>query len=312
MIIAIGTSSFGQVDRSPLELLAAAGAIIRPNPFGRRLTEDEVVAHLKGVDGLLAGLEPLNRRVLSAVPQLKAIARVGIGMTNVDVVAASELGIRVSNTPGGPSAAVAEMTLCAALALLRGLVAADAALHRREWSKGIGLGLLDLPVLVIGYGRIGCRVAALFRAFGARVLVHDPAVDAAVLQPQEEAVSLADGLRQARLITLHAGGDSEIIGAAEFELLQPDTFLLNAARSGLVNQPALLAAVDSGLLAGVWSDVFSEEPYSGPLCDCPRALLTPHSSTYTVQCRSAMETEAVRNLLRDLESATGPAEHRSK
>jgi len=119
MVVAISPSSFSALDSTPLNLLESAGVEIIPNPLGRRLTEEEIISHLEGVDGLIAGLEPLNRRVLSSALQLKSIARVGIGMDNVDLEAAKELGIKVSNTPDGPTRAVAEMTLAAMLSLCR-------------------------------------------------------------------------------------------------------------------------------------------------------------------------------------------------
>ncbi|MCA9441102.1 MAG: hydroxyacid dehydrogenase, partial [Candidatus Omnitrophica bacterium] len=125
--IAVGPSSFAQEDSTPLDLLMKAGLEIVPNPFGRRLTEDEIIEHLKGVDGLIAGLEPLNRKVIESAPQLKAIARVGIGVTNVDFQAAEDCGVKVSNTPDPPAAAVAELTLAALLSLARKLPSSNEA-----------------------------------------------------------------------------------------------------------------------------------------------------------------------------------------
>lgn len=300
MIIAIGPSSFAAVDRAPLERLESAGITVRGNPFGRRLDEQEIIAHLKGVDGLLAGLEPLNRNVLSASTGLKAVARVGIGMTNVDQDAAKELGIKVSSTPGGPTESVAEMTLCAALTLTRGLIARNEALHRREWPKNVVLGLGDLPVLFVGYGRIGRRTADHFRALGARILVADPYCTPDTLTHSEIQVSLEEGLSQARVVTLHASGDTELLGKEQIGLLPKGSYILNSSRGELVNEQALCEGLDSGHLAGVWMDAFCKEPYTGPLCDYPQALLTPHASTYTEQCRRSMEMEAVENIFRDL------------
>lgn len=300
MIVAIGPSSFGDVDPRPLEKLRAAGFQIRENPFKRRLTEAEIITHLQGVDGLLAGLEPLHRGVLSAAGQLRALARVGIGMANVDQKAALELGIKVSNTPFGPTEAVAEMTLCAALTLLRGLIPRNEALHRREWPKNVTLGLSSLPVLFVGYGRIGRKTADLFRMCGAEILVFDPFLKADGLKNGERYVTLEEGLAVARVVTIHAGGEEELLGADEIRRLPRGSFILNSARGELVSESAVCDALDDGHLAGVWCDAFVQEPYSGRLCDYPQALLTPHSSTYTEQCRRSMESEAVDNLLRDM------------
>ena len=298
-VIAIGPSSFAEKDDTPLRLLEAAGCIIKPNPFGRRLTESEIIAHLEGADGLIAGLEPLNCVVLkSAHPRLKALARVGIGVANVDFDAARDFGVLVSSTPDGPIDAVAEMTLAALLSLARNLVPTNAALHRGEWTKSIGLGLRDAKVLLIGYGRIGKRVGDLLRAFGVEIFVCDPALSGT---PQDvNVVELNEGLAHADVISLHASGEDCILDAAAFVLMKPGVLLLNGARGGLVDESSLLAALDSGKVAGVWFDAFWEEPYTGPLTRYEQAILTPHVGTYTERCRLQMETEAVRNLLRDL------------
>ena len=119
LTIAWSPSAFAVADEAPIRLLESLGLTVRANPFGRRLTEDEAVEHVSGADGLIAGLEPLSRRVLESADRLKAIARVGIGVDNVDFVAAEECGITVSNTPEAPTAAVAELTVAAALSLLQ-------------------------------------------------------------------------------------------------------------------------------------------------------------------------------------------------
>lgn len=301
LCIAIAPSSFAEEDKSPLRLLEAAGVEIKPNPFGRRLNEAEIIEHLRGVDGLLAGLEPLNRRVLeSAAPRLKALARVGIGMTNVDQQAARELGIKVSNTPDGPMRAVAEMTVAALLAIGRNLVPMNAALHAGEWKKQIGFGLDGVKVLIVGYGRIGRRTAALLRPFGAAILVCDPYVEAASLTDGERAVTLDEGLADAEVISLHASGTECLLGPAQFARMNPGAVLLNSARGELVDEAALADALESGRVAGAWFDAFWKEPYQGPLTRFPQVLLTPHTATYTRQCRLDMETQAVKNLLRDL------------
>ncbi len=297
--VAIGPSSFAQEDTTPLDRLKEARVDIVPNPFGRRLTEEEIIEHLKGVDGLIAGLEPLNRKVIESDPQLKAIARVGIGVTNVDFEAASDHSVIVSNTPDPPAVAVAELTLATLLSLARRLISTNRSLHHKEWKKQIGIGLMGAKVLLVGYGRIGQRVAELLRAFGSEVLVYDPFFEGQ-LSHGEKSVSLAEGLQAADVVSLHASGTECILGAKEIQTMKEGAILLNSARGELVNESAVIKALESGHLSGVWFDAFWEEPYSGRLCDLDNALLTPHVGTYTRQCRLEMESEAVDNLLRDL------------
>jgi len=301
LTVAIGPSSFAEEDRTPLNMLEAAGATVKRNPFGRRLNEAEIIEHLHGVDGLIAGLEPLNRTVIAAAaPRLRAIARVGIGVANVDFAAAAEFGVKVSSTPDGPVAAVAEMTVAALLALARRLIPTNAALHAGHWQKSIGFGLAGTKVLLIGYGRIGRRVGELLRAFGAELLVHDPYIDPAALTHGERLVSLDNGLAEADVISLHAAGEQCLLGPDAFAHMRPGTILLNSARGALVDEAALVNALKSGAVAAAWFDAFWQEPYKGPLLDFEQVLLTPHVGTYTRQCRLDMETTAVRNLLRDL------------
>ncbi len=286
----------------PLRLLREAGVEVIPNPFGRRLTEDEALRHLEGVDGLVAGLEPLTRRVLAASPRLKAIARVGIGMDNVDLEAARDLGIRVSNTPDAPSRAVAEMTVAAALALSRDLVELDRAMHDGRWEKRISPGLWERDVLLIGLGRIGRNVASLLRSFGVRVSAVDPH-----LSPEEfgdvPRTTLEDALPRAGVVSLHAAGREVILGSREFSRMADGVLLLNSARAELVDEQALVEALDAGKVGGAWFDVFWDEPYGGRLKEYRQVLLTPHVGTYTTACRREMETAAVRNVLRDLRAA---------
>jgi D-3-phosphoglycerate dehydrogenase len=192
------------------------------------------------------------------------------------------------------------MTLAAMLALLRRLPEMNARLHKGEWPKTIGGSVVDLPVLLVGYGRIGRRVGTLLRAFGARVLVADPLVTAGDLVDGETLVGLDEGLGGAAVVSLHAAGEGCILGAMEIAKMRDGALLLNSARGGLVDEAALVAALESGKIAGGWFDAFWAEPYKGPLLKFEQMLLTPHAGTYTEQCRLSMETAAVENLLRDL------------
>jgi D-3-phosphoglycerate dehydrogenase len=298
--VAIGPSSFGAEDDAPLRELARAGLETIPNPFGRRLTEAETIAHLADADALVAGLEPLNRRVLDSAPRLRAIARVGIGMDTVDVAAAEERGIHVSNTPDGPTEAVAEMTVAAILCLLRRLVPADAAMHAGRWEKMLGRGLAECTVLVVGMGRIGSRVAAMLQALGADVVGYDPFLAESPVQGAPLAASLPEALARADVVTVHADGAAPILDAAAFAAVRPGAIVCNAGRGALVDEAALVDALDAGTVAAAWCDAFEQEPYSGPLTRYPQVLLTPHAATYTRGCRRTMEVAAVRNLLRDL------------
>lgn len=294
--ILIGPSSFGIVDKSPLRLLETAGVEVVPNPFGRKLTKEETVAQLRqGVTGLIAGLETLDREVM-VQSKLRVISRVGTGMSNVDINAARELGIEVRSTPDAPTAAVAELTLGALIALLREIPRMSSALHEDRWEKVIGAQLEGRRVLIVGFGRIGQRVATLAQAFGATISVFDPFLSG-VPAPYVKADDLHAAVATADVVSLHAAGEMCLIDEAALQVAKPGVYILNAARGGLVDEAALVEAIRAGKVAGAWMDTFEREPYTGPLQGLRNVILTPHVGSYTAECRSRMETEAVQNLL---------------
>lgn len=292
--VLISTSSFAEHDSSALQLLRRQGYEVRLNPHRRRLTKTEIISLLNGVDGLIAGLEPLDRDVLGR-SRLTVISRLGAGLSNVDLDYASEKGIRVYSTPEAPIEAVAELTVGALLSLFRHIPVMDSAMHHKKWDRRLGRQLFGKTVLIVGYGRIGRRVASLLEAFRVRLLICDPKVTS--LAGNLEKVELDVGLRQADVVTLHCDGESLLLNDTRIARMKEGAYLLNVARGDLVDEKALLNAVREGHLAGAWMDTFSEEPYRGALAGNENILLTPHAGSYTMECRKAMEHEAVVNLI---------------
>lgn len=296
MKIAISTSSFAQYSEEPLRLLEAKGVAHVRNATGRALTEDEAVELLQGCAGVAAGTEPLTRRVMDALPELKVISRCGTGMDNVDGVAAREKGIVVRNTPDGPTLAVAELTLGLALDLLRRVSFMDRETRAGVWKKRMG-NLLDGKKLgIVGFGRIGRAVGRLFTACGCEAAFADPFAEDA----QSRKMDLDALLAWADIITLHCPKpreDGHLLDARRLESMRKGAWLINAARGGLVDETALHGLLASGHLAGAALDVFAGEPYDGPLARLDNVVLTPHIGSYAVESRIRMEVDAVKNLL---------------
>ena len=169
-IILIGPTTFGALDASPIRQMERAGYEIRRNPVGRKMTEDELRQALEGVVGIIAGLEPLNAKVL-ALSTLKVISRCGVGLESIDVAASKRLGIRVFSTPNAPTTAVAELTLGAILCMLRKVSQMSQIMHTGGWEKMSGPQLRDKTVSVVGLGRIGQQVATYLKVFGVRMLL---------------------------------------------------------------------------------------------------------------------------------------------
>lgn len=297
--ILIGPSTFGAKNKTPLDMLRKAGCEIIDNPYKRRLTKDELLKLLSDdVAGLIAGLEPLDREVLEKT-RLRVISRCGAGISNIDLEAAKELNIKIYNTPYGPTTSIAELTVGAILSLLRQIPQMNDDLHAGRWVKKIGLQLENKTVVIIGFGRIGKKVASLLKPFNVKLIAVDPRL----LDKQDElmdgveACSLENALPKADIITIHSSGEVQVIGGAEFKLIKNGTFLLNAARGGLVDEESLIEALNDGRIRGAWIDAFNVEPYSGPLKNYPTVILTPHAGSYTEECRENMEVEAAINLI---------------
>jgi D-3-phosphoglycerate dehydrogenase len=173
-------------------------------------------------------------------------------------------------------------------------------MHNKKWEKRIGFSLSCSKILFLGYGRIGKKFAELLRIFNPEILICDPNLSSTSLINRERMVSFEEGLYEADIITLHASGNQIILNENAFYKMQKGMILLNSARGGLIDENALVQALENGIISAAWIDTFSNEPYAGPLSDYNQVLLTPHISTYTKECRRQMEEEAVMNLLRDL------------
>ena len=199
MKIAITTSSFARYSDEPLKLLEQAGVEYVMNDKGRALTEEEAIQMLEGCHGVAAGTEPLTKKVMDALPDLKVISRCGTGMDNVDRAYAAEKGIAVRNTPDGPTLAVAELTLGLILTLLRQVPHQDRELRSGVWKKRMGNLLHGKNVGIVGFGKIGRTVAHLLEPFGVNIGYHDPFADV----PGYTRLELDDLMGWADIITLH-------------------------------------------------------------------------------------------------------------
>jgi D-3-phosphoglycerate dehydrogenase len=302
--ILIGPSSFAATDKTPMNRLIAAGYEVVDNPYKRKLTKKELFELLdSNVVGLIAGLETLDREVLEK-SEIQVVSRVGAGLSNVDLEAARDLGVKVFNTPDAPTNAVAELTIGAMLSLLRMIPQMDQALHQGQWQKIIGLQLQGKTVVIVGFGRIGRRVAELLSPFGVQILVVDPYANESACVGYRR-LTIREALSEADIVTIHINGHDCIIGKDEFTRMKKGVYLLNVARGGIISEKALIKALKDGTVAGAWLDTFEEEPYKGHLCNYPNVILTPHVGSYTAECRLQMENEAVDNLLNYLKRNRG-------
>ena len=300
MQILISTSSFNLDNFSELSVIRSSGIEIKLNPFKTRLTEDQVI-ELLGAEsvGLIAGLESLNSRVLRSATALKVIARVGTGLDSVDLGEAAKLGIKVLNTPDAPTSAVAELTLGHILGLLRNIAKADRQIRDNKWQGQMGSLLETKTVGVVGFGRIGQRVAKLVASFGAKVIVSDPYADTT----EYENCALDELCQRVDVLTLHlpyVEKTHNLIGSRQFQLMKKGSFVINVSRGGLIDEIALLQALESEHIAGAALDCFEQEPYFGPLSKLECVQMTAHMGTYARETRDQMEREASLLLVKAL------------
>ncbi len=295
------TSSFGKGSPQILKDLQEKGFNVVVNPYGRKLTEEELKELLNQHRpiGVLAGTEPVTDSVLKdAREYLKVISRVGVGWDNVDKQTAGNLGIQVFRTAGVLNKAVAELTLGMILSALRAIPLQDRQIRDGVWQKRMGRLLQGKVVGVIGFGSIGQCVGKLISAFDATVLYYDP-VSIAVAWARP--VSIHNLLAQSDIVTIHADAQNQILGETELlSLCKPGVIIVNTSRGGLVDEKVLYQALVSERVAFACLDVFDQEPYSGHLSQLENVIMTPHIGSYAQEARIRMEEMAVENLLKAL------------
>jgi D-3-phosphoglycerate dehydrogenase len=212
---------------------------------------------------------------------------------------ARRTGIKVVNTPDAPTLAVAELTIGMILNLLRKISLMDKELKNGTWKKRMGNLLKGKKVGIIGFGRIGQKVAKLLSVFECELSYHDPYLSDGLLNldnlPLEELLGWAD------IVSIHACGNKTIIGEKEISLMKKGSWLINTSRGDSIDEEALYNSLKKGYLRGAAVDVFNEEPYYGKLTELDNIILTPHIGSYAVESRAEMEKEAVVNLLKELE-----------
>ena len=291
--------------RARLRTLEAAGfELIERFDLDNVRDESVLVEAFEGAFATVAGSESYTRGVLTRLPDLRAIARSGVGYDAIDVEAATHCGIVVLTTPGANAESVADCALMLMLASRRRLLVVDGATRDGRWRLPESAGdLAGATVGIVGLGAIGRAVARRLAGFGCRLLAVEPYPDEEFCAAHEiELVSLEELLPRADVVTLHAPLLPEthyLIGERELALMKPDAVLVNTSRGGAVDEKALIAALDSGLLSGAGLDVFEHEPLSAdhPLTRLPNVVLSAHSASFTRLGVDSTADAVAQNLL---------------
>jgi D-3-phosphoglycerate dehydrogenase len=302
--ILISTSSFGKYDKAPLERLINMKCKIDLNPHGRELKESEIKELLNGVEGLIAGTEPLTRKVIYSAQNLKVISRCGIGIDNIDLEAMNERGIKLYRTPEGPALAVAELTLGFVLDSLRYISYLNRKIRSGGWEKKMGRLFTGKTVGIVGVGTIGKRLATLLRPFNCRILARDHVTDMEFARENNiNYVHLDELLKESDIVTLHLPLDNDTKGLFNrnhFLQMKDGAIFINTSRGKIVNEDDLYDVLREGKIAHACLDVYRNEPYTGKLKKLDNVTLTCHVGSYAKEARMKMEEEAVENLLKGL------------
>ncbi len=276
---------------SRFEIVVATGSDLRPA--------------LRDAAALIVRSETkVGEALLQEAPHLRVVARAGVGLDNIDVEAATRHGVAVFNAPNANTLAAAELTVALILAAVRKVAAADRALREGRWDRAAfkGVELSGRTLGLVGAGRIGKEVAARCRAFGMTVLACDPYLEQC---EGVELCSLEKVLTDADVISVHVPLNDEtrhLMDANKLAMMRRGSYLVNASRGGVVDEAALVEALESGHLAGAALDVYESEPppASSPLLQAPNLVLTPHLGASTVEAQVRVASEVAESIRRAL------------
>ncbi|MDH4214744.1 MAG: hydroxyacid dehydrogenase [Candidatus Thorarchaeota archaeon] len=274
------------IEESAIAKIKAAGLEV----VERNAEKDgPIEKQIKGFDCVVVrSATKITKEVIDAADKLKLIVRAGVGLDNVDKKAADAKGVVVQNTPEAPSVSVAEMVFSLMFSLARKITQADSSMKMERWEKKklSGTELWQKTIGIVGFGRIGIEVGKRAKAFGMNVLAYDVLdIDKACKEVGAKRTDLKTIIAQADFITLHVPlvpQTKGMIGANEFKKMKKTAFLINTARGGVVDEKALLDALNAGQIAGAGLDVFeSEPPTDWQLVKHPKLVATPHLSSST-------------------------------
>ena len=285
------------------KLFAAAGVEL---VAAQCRTEADVIAAAAGCAGILLQYAPITESVVAALPQLGIVSRIGAGFDTVDTAACARHGIWVSNSPDYGVGEVATHALALVLALIRNIVAYNRDIRAGKWhylSSGKLKRAGEMTLGIVGLGRIGKRMAHVSRNVVRRVLACDPyLIDGDFPAYVERAADLAGLFAASDVVSVHAPLSDETRGMIDADVLgrmRPGSYIVNTARGAIVDIDDLLAALDSGILAGVGLDVLPVEPIpaESPLLGHPKVILTPHAAFFSVQAEIELRRKAAQNIV---------------
>lgn len=296
--------SISSTPAAAIKMLAASGLEPVFPPPGRQPSEATLIKLIPGCVGWIAGVEPIGELVLRHAADLRVISRYGSGTSNIDSMAAEARGIAVVNAPGANAQGVAELAVALTLDCLRSVSLSSRALRAGRWERHPGREVQGLQVVTVGLGAIGQRFASAMTALGASIIAVDPV---AAPRPGIALVrDLGEAIGQADVVSLHCPAPRDgvpLIGADLLARARRGVIVINTARAELVDDGAILAALNAGQVGAYALDAFrTEPPEPSALLDHARVIATPHIGGFTTEAGERTLRASVDNLVRALRS----------
>lgn len=295
--------SFAEKNRSPIEMLESANCTVIRLPLNGERLEDQLWDCLPQADAVIAGLEPYPRSLLERGTKLKIISRYGVGYDNIDLNAATELGIRITNTPGANTDSVADLAMALMLCTARHICYMNnAILHGHGGNPIAGTEMWNKTLGVIGTGRIGKAVIRRASGFQMRILAYDTYQDERIVKDLGGTYTDLETLfSSSDFISLHCPLTAEttnLVNALRLSKMKSTAIIVNTARGGIIDESALYDALKNGTIAGAALDATKQEPiHNSPLTMLPNCILTPHAGAATEEATNNMGLMAVKNAL---------------
>ncbi len=297
--ILVSNIGFGETSLASLEVLKSIGNVVL-NKKGIRFNEQDFIEKISDTDILIAGTEKITRSVIGAAKNLKLIARVGVGVDNIDLDCALENKISICYTPDVPSESVPEFTISLMLNLIKGIAVSNQKMHEKVWHRPMGRMLSSMKIGIVGAGKIGSKVISLIKSISPKteILFYDP-----YLESKEQTVKrdIEQLFHESDIVSLHLPLNDQTSGLVDNRLLglmKKRSYLINTSRGGIVDETALYQALANNHLAGAAIDVFENEPYNGPLTELDNCLLTSHIGSLAQEVRAIMEDQVVEDVRR--------------
>ena len=302
--IYIATSSFGVNDQSPIKLIESYSYKVLQNNKNRKLNSSEMAEELNDCVGVIAGTELYSKKNINDLSKLQVISRLGVGIDNIDLEAVKEKGIKIYTTQTTPAPAVAELVLGIMLDLGRKISYQNNELKSGIWKKEMGTLFYGKTLGIIGLGTVGKTLVKLAKGFHFNIMAFDLYKDEQFSKRYDITYCDLDTLlSQSDVISVHLNLTDEtnqLLDSSKISKMKSDCLLINTSRGQIIDENALLTALQEKSILGAGLDVYSQEPYEGLLTELDNVVLTPHIGSYAKELRIQMEIEAVENLIRGL------------